>query len=62
MVKHLVKVSNYIENEGIIYCPKKDRFETLTLDFPLKCPFCGKVFNTKNDIKFVFKHDYLWIN
>jgi hypothetical protein len=48
-LKHLIKISSYPENEAIIYCPNRNEFSFIKLEFPLKCPRCGQL--VKNDGK-----------
>ncbi len=59
MVKHLLKISSYVENEAIIYCPQKNSFQFIKINFPLVCPFCEKNFKNKDEIKFVLREDSL---
>ncbi len=42
-MKHLIKISSYPENEAIIYCPNKNRFSFIRLEFPMRCPHCGQL-------------------
>ena len=55
--KHVVKVSNYPENEAFIYCPKKNLFALIRLGFPLTCPVCGETFKAKNEVKIVLRQN-----
>ncbi len=57
MVKHILKFSNYTENEAFIYCPRKNLFALVKVCFPLKCPRCGEVFETQADIKTVLRQN-----
>lgn len=59
MVKHLLKISSYVENEAIIYCPQRNSFQFVKISFPLVCPFCGEVFKNKHEVKFVLRQDLL---
>mgnify|MGYP000215085282 CR=1 FL=1 len=55
--KHVIKISNYPENEAFIYCPQKNLFSLIKIVFPLTCPSCGKTFKTKYDVKFVLRQN-----
>ena len=59
MVKHLLKISSYVENEAIIYCPQRNSFQFIKVTFPLVCPFCKKTFKNKEEVKFVLREDSL---
>jgi len=57
MVKHILKISSYPENEAFIYCPKKNLYAIVKIFFPLKCPCCGEEFKSKTEIKFVLRQN-----
>jgi hypothetical protein len=59
MAKHLLKISSYVENEAILYCPQRNSFQFIKIEFPMVCPFCQKLFRNKDEIKFVLKQDLL---
>lgn len=57
MMKHVLKIASYPENEAFILCPKKNFFALVKVSFPLTCPKCEMIFKTDKDIKFVLREN-----
>ncbi|MEM3736920.1 MAG: hypothetical protein QXJ75_02345 [Candidatus Bathyarchaeia archaeon] len=58
-MRHVLKVASYVDREGFIYCSGKRGIAPVPLNFPLTCPFCGKIFHSGGDIKFVLTYEII---